>query len=60
MIPAQPDSISTSPQNLFVLGRRVGNGLIDQPARPRLKMIILLWATWMLAVVAYLGVVGPH
>jgi hypothetical protein len=61
----KPDSISTSTspaasQSLCVFKRGAASSIINEPRRPRVKMIILLWATWVVAVVAYLAVIGPE
>ena len=59
----ESDSLSAFPVSnlsLLVFRRRWAASVIDQPRRPRGKMIILVWATWMLAAVAYLSVVGKQ
>jgi hypothetical protein len=59
----KPDSMSacaTASQSLFVLRRCEASRRMDRSARPRVRMIIMLWATWVLVAVAYLMVNGAQ
>ena len=53
--PRSPAFTRDASHGLFSLRHWVATAVADQPGRPRIKMILLLWASWALAMFAYLS-----